>query len=43
MKELTTYLVESLVCGGVLYACYRLLLDRRISFGWNPPQPKRRR
>lgn len=34
MKELTTYLVESLVCGGVLYACYRLLLDRRVAFGW---------
>lgn len=34
MKELTTYLVESLVCGGVLYAYYRLLLDHRISFGW---------
>lgn len=34
MKELTSYLVESLVCGGVLYACYRLLLDRRVAFGW---------
>lgn len=34
MKELTTYLLESLVCGGVLYACYRLLLDRRVAFGW---------
>lgn len=34
MKELTTYLVESLVCGGVLYACYSLLLDRRVAFGW---------
>lgn len=34
MKELTIYLVESLVCGGVLYACYGLLLDRRVSFGW---------
>lgn len=34
MKELTTYLLESLACGGVLYACYRLLLDRRVAFGW---------
>ncbi len=35
MKELTTYLLESLACGGVLYACYRLLLDRRVAFGWS--------
>lgn len=34
MKELTTYLLESLACGGVLYACYRLLLDCRVAFGW---------
>ena len=34
MKEVTTYLLESLACGGVLYACYRLLLDRRVAFGW---------
>lgn len=34
MKELTTYLLESLACGGVLYACYHLLLDRRVAFGW---------
>ena len=32
MKEIITYLIEALVCSGVLVALYSLLLERRVRF-----------
>ncbi len=34
MSPLATYLIESTICSGVLLAAYRLLLERRVKFGW---------
>ena len=34
MKELGIYFIESVICGGVLFAVYAALLDRRTPFRW---------
>ncbi len=34
MKELLTYLAETSICSGVLYAVYVVLLERRTPFRW---------
>jgi len=34
MKELGIYFIESMICGGVLFAVYAALLDRRTPFRW---------
>ena len=34
MKELLIEGLKIVVCSGVLLGAYRLLLDRRVSFGW---------
>ncbi len=33
MKELLQYALEAIVSTGILYGCYRLLLDRRVGYG----------
>ena len=34
MKPIFDTLLAMLICSGVLYACYAVLLDRRVPFGW---------